>query len=160
MSYINLGVFSEDQHKFSVAYSVLTTTLSSTQFEVVMVSVTWGRFVSIALAGFLLAARMEMSLQSSEPQNKRVNVSLDDSQRVCFSLSGQKGSTGPVGPPGKMGLKGRSGPRGISGSKGPRGKKGSKGDSSVSAITELQTRLAAAEKLISDLVLHENYFDM
>jgi hypothetical protein len=118
-----------------------------------MISVTFGRVVSIALIGFLLACTIGVSFQTtvdSEPESKCVNIKLDDSQRVYLSGSGEKGSVGPIGPPGKVGPRGETG---ISGPKGSKGEKGSKGDSNVLAIKMLQTRLTSAERIISNLLM-------
>jgi hypothetical protein len=101
-----------------------------------MISVTFGRVVSIALIEFLLVCTIGVSFQTtadSEPESK---FKLNDSQRVYLSGSGEKGSVGPIGPPGKVG---------------PRGEKGSKSDSNVLAIKMLQTRLTSAERIISSL---------
>ena len=82
--------------------------------------------------------------------DKCVNTRLDDSQRIYLTGSGQKGSIGPRGLPGKIGPKGEEGEQGLRGIVGPRGVKGSKGDDS--GMTDLENRLAAAERLITELM--------
>ena len=109
-----------------------------------MSSYSVGRWFATALALACLKARSSYS--SPSPQDKCVNFRLDDSQRVYFTGSGERGSIGPRGLPGKAGPRGEKGDRGVPGVVGG---KGSKGDDS--GIGDIQIRLTAAEQHISDL---------
>ena len=95
---------------------------------------------------FLLFTGLVLSWSSPVPQDKCVNIALDDSQRIYLTGGGQKGDTGPRGPPGKVGPRGYRGEQGVQGSVGPKGVKGSKGDDS--GIDELTRRMTAAESLL------------
>ena len=99
---------------------------------------------------FLMITRLVLSRSSPLPQDKCVNLRLDDSQRIYLTGGGEKGETGQQGPPGKVGPRGHTGKIGIIGSAGPKGEKDSKGDDS--GIDELRQRLTTAENLIADLV--------
>lgn len=105
--------------------------------------------ISITLS---LAIANVMGSPTRSP-DKCVNIRLDDSQRIYLTGSGQKGSSGPRGLPGKIGPKGEQGDRGLRGIVGP---KGIKGDSN--GVRDLENRLAAAERLIAELVefIHVN----
>ena len=113
-----------------------------------MSSYSVGRWLATALTLACLKARLSYS--SPLPQDKCVNFKLDDSQRVYFTGSGEKGSIGPRGWPGKAGPRGERGDRGVPGVAGARGEKGSKGENS--GMGDLQSRLTAVEQRISDLI--------
>ena len=106
--------------------------------------------VTIALS-LTIASVMASSISPpTAPSDKCVNIRLDDSQRIYLTGSGQKGSIGLRGLPGNIGPKGQKGGQGLRGIVGPRGVKGSKGDDS--GITDLENRLAAAERFITELM--------
>ena len=116
-----------------------------------MFSYSVGYWLATALTLACLKARSSYS--SPSPQDKCVNFRLDDSQRVYFTGSGEKGSMGPRGLPGKTGPRGVRGDRGVPGVPGVvqgKGEKGSKGDNS--GIGDLQSRLAATEQRIAHLI--------
>ena len=109
-------------------------------------------FCSVTIALSLTIANVMASPSSppTSPSDKCVNIRLDDSQRIYLTGSGQKGSIWPRGLPGKIDPKGEEGEQGLRGIVGPRGVKGSKGDNS--GMTDLENRLAAAERLIAELM--------
>ena len=113
-----------------------------------MSSCSVARLLAVAFAVSWL--NVTLSSSSPSPLDKCVNIRLDDSQRIYLTGSGQKGSVGPRGLPGKIGPKGEKGEQGLRGIVGLRGVKGSKGDDS--GITDLENRLAAAERLITELM--------
>ena len=123
----------------------------------IMSQVSHSLFCSVTIALSLTIANVMASPSSptSSPSDKCVNIRLDDSQRVYLTGRGQKGSIGPRGLPGKIGPNGEKGEQGLRGIVGLRGLKGSKGDDSKgddSGITDLETRLAAAERFITELL--------
>ena len=110
-----------------------------------MSSYSVGRWLATALTLACLKARLSYS--SPLPQDKCVNFKLDDSQRVYFTGSGEKGSIGPRGLSGKTGPRGDRGDRGVPGVVGAKGEKGTKGDNKG-----IEDRLAATEQRISHLI--------
>ena len=118
----------------------------------IMSQVLLSLFCSVTIVLSLTIANVMASPSSptSSQSDKCVNIRLDDSQRVYLTGSGQKGSIGPRGLPGKIGPKGEKGEQGLRGIVGFTGLKGNKGDDS--GITDLENRLAAAERLMTDLM--------
>ena len=86
----------------------------------------------------------------TSPCDKCVNIRLGDSQRIYLTGSGQKGSIGARGLPGKISPNGGKGEQGLRGIVGFRELKGSKEDDN--GITDLENRLAAAERFITELL--------
>ena len=148
---------SNDKTLRLLTYACMCTTLAivllNTGDTVCIISqVSRSLFCSVTIAPSLTIANVMASPSSSttSPSDKCVNIRLDDSQRIYLTGSGQKGSIGPRGLPGKIGPKGEEGEQGLRGIVGPRGVKCSKGDDS--GMTDLENRLAAAERLITELM--------